>query len=152
MPSRWTKTYIPSACRSYFSSKLAFLMFSLSQAHRYFLYRDQADMRKGFDGLSGLVREGLQKDPLSGDVFIFFNGRRTQVKLLLWERDGFSIYHKRLEQGTYELPVPSKAELRTDELMLILQGISLKSVRRRTRFDIDKNKFESSSSKSFMNG
>jgi transposase len=109
-------------------------------------------MRKGFDGLSGLVREGLQKDPLSGDVFIFFNGRRTQVKLLLWERDGFSIYHKRLEQGTYELPVPSKAELRTDELMLILQGISLKSVRRRTRFDIDKNKFESSSSKSFMNG
>lgn len=109
-------------------------------------------MRKGFDGLSGLVREGLQKDPLSGDVFIFFNKRRTQVKLLLWERDGFSIYHKRLERGTYELPVLSKAELRSDELMLILQGISLKSVRRRTRFDIDKNNFESSSSKTFMNG
>lgn len=108
-------------------------------------------MRKGFDGLSGLVREGLQKDPLSGDIFIFFNKRRTQAKLLLWERDGFSIYHKRLERGTYELPV-SKAELRSDELMLILQGISLKSVRRRTRFDIDKNKFESSSSKTFMNG
>ena len=54
-------------------------------------------MRKGFDGLSGLVREGLMKDPLSGDVFIFFNKRRSHVKLLLWERDGFSIYHKRLE-------------------------------------------------------
>lgn len=94
-------------------------------------------MRKGFDGLSGLVREELQKDPLSGDVFIFFNKRRTQVKLLLWERDGFSIYHKRLERGTYELPVWPKVELRDDELMLILQGISLKSVRRRARFDIE---------------
>ncbi len=61
-------------------------------------------MRKGFDGLSGLVREGLMKNPLSGDVFIFFNKRRSQVKLLLWEKDDFSRYHKRLEQGTYELP------------------------------------------------
>lgn len=127
-------------------------MFSLSQAHRYFLYQDQTDMRKGFDGLSGLVRDGLQKDPLSGDVFIFFNKKRTQVKLLLWERDGFSIYHKRLERGTYELPVSSKVELRSDELMLILQGISLKSVRRRARFDIDKINFESFSSKTLMNG
>ena len=116
-------------------------------------------MRKGFDGLSGLIREGLQKDPLSGDVFIFFNKRRTQVKLLLWERDGFSIYHKRLERGTYELPANASAELRSDELMLILQGISLKSVRRRKRFDVDdhasrqtENKFQSSALRSFING
>lgn len=102
-------------------------------------------MRKGFDGLSGVVRDGLQKDPLSGDVFIFFNKRRNQVKLLLWERDGFSIYHKRLERGTYELPSLTNSsttvELRSDELMLILQGISLKSVRRRKRFDQEKNIF-----------
>ena len=91
-------------------------------------------MRKGFDGLSGLVRDGLSKDPLSGDVFIFFNKRRGQVKLLVWEGDGFSIYHKRLEGGTYELPENPSVELRSDELMLILQGISLKSVRRRKRF------------------
>ena len=106
-------------------------------------------MRKGFDGLSGLVRDALQKDPLSGDVFIFFNRRRGQVKLLLWERDGFSIYHKRLERGTYELPPPTgpsiQVELRSDELMLILQGISLQSVRRRKRFDQGKNIFQSSS-------
>ena len=99
-------------------------------------------MRKGFDGLSGLVRDGLMKDPLSGDVFIFFNKRRTQVKLLVWERDGFSIYHKRLESGTYELPPSPSVELRSDELMLILQGISLKSVRRRERFNSDKNIFQ----------
>lgn len=109
-------------------------------------------MRKGFDGLSGLVREGLGKDPLSGDVFIFFNKRRTQVKLLLWERDGFSIYHKRLERGTYELPNTTAAELRSDELMLILQGISLQSIRRRKRFDVDKNNFQSSTQTCFVNG
>jgi transposase len=101
-------------------------------------------MRKGFDSLCGLVRDGLQKDPLSGDVFIFFNKRRSQVKLLLWEKDGFSIYYKRLECGTYELPSLSSAEIRSDELMLILQGISLKSVRRRQRFDQSKNIFKSS--------
>jgi transposase len=120
-------------------------MLSLSASSRYFLYRHQSDMRKGFDGLSGLVRDALQKDPLSGDVFIFFNKRRNQVKLLLWERDGFSIYHKRLEGGTYELPSLScsstSVELRSDELMLILQGISLKSVQRRKRFDQTKNIF-----------
>lgn len=120
-------------------------MLSLSPSGRYFLYRHQSDMRKGFDGLCGLVRDGMTKDPLSGDVFIFFNKRRNQVKLLLWERDGFSIYHKRLERGTYELPSMSdpftSAQLRSDELMLILQGISLQSVRRRKRFEVEKNSY-----------
>ena len=121
-------------------------MLSLAVSNRYFLYRHQADMRKSFDGLSGLVRNELQKDPLSGDVFIFVNKRHNQVKLLLWERDGFSIYHKRLERGTYELPVLNdsslSSELRSDALMLILQGISLKSVRRRKRFDLSRNIFQ----------
>jgi len=105
-------------------------------------------MRKGFDGLSGLVRDSMIKDPLSGDVFIFFNKRRSQVKLLLWEGDGFSIYHKRLERGTYELPSLANSStavaLRSDELMLILQGISLQSVRRRKRFDPTKNSYQNS--------
>jgi transposase len=126
-------------------------MLSLSPSNRYFLYRHQADMRKGFDGLSGFVREGLSKDPLSGDVFIFFNKRRTHVKLLLWERDGFSLYHKRLERGTYELPSTASVELRSDELMLILQGISLKSVRRRKRFDRSENNFDKSERNCFIN-
>ncbi|MEO8474493.1 MAG: IS66 family insertion sequence element accessory protein TnpB [Chryseolinea sp.] len=127
-------------------------MLSLSSSCRYFLYRHPTDMRKGFDGLSGLVRDGLQKDPLSGDVFIFFNKRRSQVKLLLWERDGFSMYYKRLEQGTYELPLSTSTELKSSELMLILQGISLKSVRRRKRFDLNENNFDTSPQTSFVNG
>lgn len=109
-------------------------------------------MRKGFDSLSGLVRDRLGKDPLSGDVFIFFNRRRNQVKLLLWERDGYSIYYKRLERGSYELPLHDSAELRVDDLLLILQGISLKSVRRRKRFDISKNSYQTSHQNSFING
>ena len=122
-------------------------MLALSNSLRYFLYRHDTDMRKGFDGLSGVVRQGLSKDPLSGDMFIFLNRRRNQIKLLMWERDGFSIYHKRLEQGTYELPLhdgSDSIDIRSDELMLILQGISLKSVRRRQRFDQSKNIFKSS--------
>lgn len=122
-------------------------MLALSNALRYFLYREDTDMRKGFDGLSGVVRHALNKDPLSGDAFIFLNKRRTQIKLLLWDRDGFCLYHKRLERGTYELPLYNgthDVELRSDELMLILQGISLKSVRRRERFDLTKNNLQSS--------
>lgn len=117
-------------------------MFAFSPGRRYFFYRHQTDMRKGFDGLSGLVREGLQKNPLSGDVFIFFNKRRTQVKLLVWDQDGFSIYYKRLESGTYELPATASPELRSDELMLILQGISLRSVRRRKRYALPENNID----------
>lgn len=119
-------------------------MLSVSSAYRYYVYRGQADMRKSFDGLSGLVRNELGKDPLSGEVFIFINKRCNQVKLLLWEGDGFSLYSKRLEKGTYELPswkeqTPS-IELRSDELMLILQGISLNSVHRRKRFYFQEKK------------
>jgi transposase len=61
-------------------------------------------MRKSFDGLSGIVQHELKKDPLSTVVFIFLNRRHNQGKLLLWEGDGFSLYHKRLEKGTYEMP------------------------------------------------
>ena len=131
-------------------------MLTLSVGSRYFLYRQSCDMRKSFDSLSGLVRTQVGEDPLNGDVFIFFNTRRTQVKLLCWECDGFSIYYKRLEKGTYELPVTDEksnsVEMSSDELMFILKGITLSSVRRRKRFDLNKNIFQSSSSPCFING
>lgn len=113
-------------------------MYHLDASRRYFLYRHATDMRKGFDGLCGHVRDGLQKDPLGGDVFVFLNKRRTHLKALCWEGDGFSLYYKRLERGTYELPRSMDAcmaiPLRRDELMLMLHGISLQYVRRRERF------------------
>lgn len=95
-------------------------------------------MRKGFDSLSGIVMQQMQMNALSGDVFMFINKKRNQVKLLLWEQDGFSLYYKRLEQGTYELPAIDKniksLNLSSQQLQLILQGISLKSVRKRKRY------------------
>ena len=109
-------------------------MLSLSPACRYYLYSQAADMRKGFDSLCALVRDELGKDPLNGDVFIFLNRRRNQVKLLQWDKDGFGLYWKRLEKGTYEHPLKEGAELTPRELMLILQGVFLRSVRIRKRF------------------
>jgi hypothetical protein len=114
-------------------------MLGFTAAQRYYLYRPAADMRKGYDGLSGLVRQGLGRDPLSGEVFIFLNRRRTQMKLLVWDRSGFVVWGKRLERGTFELPrTPDRGAsvpIRWEELVFILEGVRLGSVRRRKRYD-----------------
>ena len=91
-------------------------------------------MRNGFDRLSGLVREHLHKDPLSGDVFVFINKRRNQVKLLCWDGDGFMLFYKRLEQGTFELPQGDNSPLTMEVLSCLLQGIKLSSIRKRKRY------------------
>jgi transposase len=113
-------------------------MLHLSSACNYYLYPGNTDMRKGFDSLSGLVSSQMQLDALSGSVFIFLNKKHNQVKLLLWEGDGFALYYKRLEKGTYELPAGAdkngSLSISSQQLQLILQGIALKSVRRRKRY------------------
>jgi transposase len=94
-------------------------------------------MRRHFDSLSGMVTSQMQLNVLSGDIFIFLNRRRNQIKLLLFEGDGFSIYHKRLEKGTYELPQQEDGvslSLSHQQLLLILEGISLRSVKKRPRY------------------
>jgi transposase len=102
------------------------------------MYRKPTDMRNGFDGLSGLVSRELLQSPLSGDIFIFLNKPRNRIKLLHWQGDGFAIYYKRLERGTYEMPEinPDSAgiELSAQQLLLILEGISLLSVKKRKRY------------------
>ena len=112
-------------------------MLHLSVACQYYLYRGSTDMRKGFDSLGGLVPSQMQLNVLSGSVFIFLNKKHNQVKLLLWEGDGFALYYKRLEKGTFELPSGDDKEclsISSQQLQLILQGISLKSIRRRKRY------------------
>jgi transposase len=113
-------------------------MLGFTTAQRYYLSRQPADMRKSYDGLSGLVRQGLGRDPLSGEVFIFVNRRRNMMKLLVWDRSGFVLWSKRLEQGTFELPKrPDQGAsivLKWEELVLILEGVSLGSVRHRRRY------------------
>ena len=113
-------------------------MLHLSASCKYYLHRSPTDMRKGFDSLSGIVTSQMQMDILNGSVFIFINKKHNQVKLLLWEGDGFAIYYKRLEKGTYELPVINNNEkdfsISNEALQYILQGVSLKSVRKGKRY------------------
>jgi len=116
------------------------MIFGISGKARLFLYSGSADMRNGVDGLSGLVTNKLRQDPLSGDIFIFINRTRTLIKLLVWDQSGFAIWYKRLEQGTFEMPMiePStqSVEINRQKLMLILEGISLKNIHKRKRFSL----------------
>lgn len=113
-------------------------MLHLTAQCRYYVYNNAADMRKGFDSLCGLVSACLQHNPLSGAVFIFFNRKRNQVKLLHWEGDGFALYYKRLEKGTYECVhaqhIGQGISITHQQLQLILQGIVLSKVHYRKRY------------------
>ena len=105
---------------------------------RVFLCTSTTDMRKGFDTLAVLVRDGLGYDPLSGHLFLFVGRRRDRLKILYWDRDGYALWYKRLEQGTFRMPVakPDAAsiELKASELAMLLEGIDLRSIKRRKRF------------------
>ena len=77
-------------------------MFSLSSTFRYYFYNSATDMRKGFDGLCGLVHTEIGRRPVSGEVFIFVYLQREKIKMLHWKQGGFVLYYKRLERGTFE--------------------------------------------------
>jgi transposase len=106
---------------------------------RVFLCTSPTDMRKGFDTLAVLVRDSLGYDPLSGHLFLFVGRRRDRLKLLYWDRDGYALWYKRLEKGTFRLPAakPDTAsiELKASELAMLLEGIDLRSIKRRKRFE-----------------
>jgi len=112
-------------------------MLHLAASCRYFLFQGDADMRKGFDSLGGIVTTQMHQQVLTGDVFVFLNRKRNHIKLLHWEGDGFALYHKRLERGRYERPAETDAAnqvVSPQQLLLMLQGISLKSVRKLKRY------------------
>lgn len=102
-------------------------------AVRIWLYQPPADMRKSYDGLAGLVDSVLCQDPLSGHWFVFRNKRGNQMKILVWEGDGFALWQKRLEKGTFRFPT-DKAQVTAAELALILDGIEWKQVRKLERY------------------
>jgi transposase len=113
-------------------------MLNLPSTVRIWLSARPADLRKSFDGLAALVREGLQGDPLSGDVFVFRNKAADRIKLLLWEEDGYAIWYKRLEAGTFRFPPSPEAqprvEIRAADLVMLLAGIDFSSVKRGKRY------------------
>lgn len=92
-------------------------------------------MRCGIYSLAGLVQNHLGLDPLSGDVFIFIGKRGNQMRLLQWDGDGYAMYVKRLESGTFERPENSKTLVSARELTLVLQGVKLASVQLRRRYE-----------------
>ena len=113
-------------------------MISFSSTQRYFLFRQATDMRKSFDALSALVNVEAGVNVFSGDVFIFINRQRNRIKLLIWDRSGFVIYYKRLEEGTFEIPAlkpdEKNLEIKWESLVMILEGIKLESIRKGKRY------------------
>lgn len=113
-------------------------MLSFAHQKRVFLCLEPVDMRKSFRGLCQLAESVLKENPASGHWFVFINRRRDRLKLLAFEGDGYSIYYKRLESGGFESPKvqadPTRLEIDITQLSLILQGIDLKSAKRRKRY------------------
>ena len=113
-------------------------MLSLSPNTRIYLHVPPTDMRKSFDGLSGLVRSAFQMDPLGGSWFLFLNRRRDRIKILAWDRDGFILVYKRLECGTFEnlqsANNSATLELDATQLILLLNGVTIASAKRRPRY------------------
>ncbi len=107
-----------------------------SATTKIWLYTGVADMRKSFAGLAALVKSQLGDNPLSGDLFIFLNRRRTMMKIIYFDRSGYCIWMKRLEQGTFEIPKTASNKVGIDQaqLTMILDGIDLSSIRHRKRF------------------
>jgi transposase len=113
-------------------------LIQVSDLRRYHLYRKETDMRKGFDSLCGIIVGELGKPLMNGDAFIFINRQRTHLKLLAWETGGFTIFYRRLEKGTFEIPVfnldAASMQLTANQLSCMLQGIVLGSLRYRKRY------------------
>lgn len=114
-------------------------MFSLTSTQRYFLFDGAVDMRKGFDGLSGLVRDAMGRDPLSGQVYVFLNRPRTLIKLLHWEAGGLVVYYKRLEKGTFQPPgnLEKDGKIAWPQLVLMIEGIKVLDSRQLPRYRRD---------------
>lgn len=112
---------------------------TIAASARVFVARGVTDMRKSFDGLCSLVEHEFGRDPYQGDVFVFFNRRRTYVKQLIWDGNGFWLCAKRLEKGTFEEWHPSDdgdacIEIDRARLMMLLEGIDLKKSKFRRHF------------------
>jgi transposase len=106
---------------------------------RVYLCLTACDMRKSFDGLASLVRSQMDLDPLGGHLYVFWSRRKDRVKILYWDRDGFAVWAKRLEEGTYALPFCESGEVRREitaqELAALLSGIDLNQAKRRKRYN-----------------
>lgn len=109
-------------------------MFGLGLATKIYIAVEAVDMRKGFEGLYGLVRDHLGQDPLSGHLFLFSNRSKTRLKALVWDGSGLWVCAKRLEKGRFRWPAAENARsvvMRPEELALLVNGLDLAQARPR---------------------
>jgi transposase len=112
-------------------------MLTLGLTGRIWICTRAVDGRKSFDGLQAVVASHLAKDPLSGDLYVFRNKRGDRLKILAWQGDGFALYIRRLEKGTFAFPKADTAEvsITATELAMILGGVELGSAKTRPRYE-----------------
>ena len=107
-------------------------MIPFTSGHRYFVYSGIVDFRKGYNGLSGVVKSNMESNPFNGDIYIFFNKRNNQIRMLVYDSGGLVILSKRLEKGTFENnkseSLHAKINITWTQLMCIMQGIKLSSI------------------------
>jgi transposase len=114
-------------------------MLTLGLSGRIWVCVEPVDGRKSFDGLSAVISTHLGRDPLSGDLFVFKNRRGDRLKILAWQGDGFALYLRRLERGTFAFPnaatgAAAEVSVTATELAMILGGVELQGARRRQRY------------------
>ncbi len=113
-------------------------MLNIPASTKIFVCAQPVDMRQSFDALSGLVEQYFGQNPLNGHFFVFFSKRRDRMKILAWDIDGFVLYYKRLEQGTFswvgDLSLLEGSEILAADFALVLAGINPSEVKRQKRY------------------
>lgn len=114
-------------------------MFALPSSVRIYVASEPTDLRRGFDGLSALTRSVIGADPMCGHLFVFINRRKDRIKILAWDRTGYLLLYKRLERGTFRIPIEPvvgrrHVEVDSGELTLMLEGLDLRNARRQKRW------------------
>ncbi len=109
-------------------------------ARRIFLYRGICSMRRSFDRLAWMIKEELEEDPLTGDLFVFLNKSRKMLKCLYWDKDGYAIWYKRLEHGRFVMPTTEGKEIDITGWTHLLEGIEAKVIKRQPRYCISDEK------------
>jgi transposase len=110
-------------------------MLTISSTTKIFLCMTPIDMRRSFDSLAGIVQDAMGHDSFSGDFFVFRNREETKIKILYWDRDGYAIWYKRLEKGSFKLPVAAAGfQVEAAEFMMLLSGVEPTSIKRQDRY------------------
>lgn len=118
-------------------------MLTLGPNTRIFLCTAPVDMRKSFDSLAGLVENVFSEDIFGGDLFVFRNREETKMKILYWERDGYVLWYKRLEKGTFKLPaVAASCQVDATSFMMLLNGVDVRQMKKQQRYQRPQSQFE----------